>query len=104
MVSPALPDDTWDMDYVYERMLIDLPVNGQTRKPGHFRQTRHARGNRPHQRRMALAQGDGLSEPGHRGYPKTGAKTINVALIPRNGQGVTTCPTNPGARAGRHGL
>jgi alcohol dehydrogenase (cytochrome c) len=27
-----LADDTLDLDYVYERMLIDLPVNGQTRK------------------------------------------------------------------------
>ena len=27
-----LENDTWDLDYVYERMLIDLPVNGATRK------------------------------------------------------------------------
>src|SRR6266446_4208609 len=27
-----LEDDTWDLDYVYERMLVDLPVNGETRK------------------------------------------------------------------------
>ncbi len=27
-----LEDDTWDLDYVYERLLIDLPVNGETRK------------------------------------------------------------------------
>ena len=27
-----LEDDTWDLDYVYERLLVDLPVNGETRK------------------------------------------------------------------------
>ena len=27
-----LQNDTWDLDYVYERMLIDLPFNGVTRK------------------------------------------------------------------------
>ncbi len=27
-----LETDTWDLDYAYERMLIDLPVGGQTRK------------------------------------------------------------------------
>ena len=27
-----LETDTWDLDYAYERMLIDLPVNGVTRK------------------------------------------------------------------------
>jgi alcohol dehydrogenase (cytochrome c) len=27
-----LQDDTWDLDYVYERLLIDLPVNGEPRK------------------------------------------------------------------------
>ena len=27
-----LQNDTWDLDYVYERMLIDLPFNGTTRK------------------------------------------------------------------------
>ena len=27
-----LENDTWDLDYVYERLLIDLPVNGEPRK------------------------------------------------------------------------
>jgi alcohol dehydrogenase (cytochrome c) len=27
-----LEDDTWDLDYVYERILVDLPVNGEIRK------------------------------------------------------------------------
>jgi len=27
-----LENDTWDLDYVYERILIDLPFNGETRK------------------------------------------------------------------------
>src|SRR6185369_16293283 len=27
-----LENDTWDLDYVYERMLVDLPFKGATRK------------------------------------------------------------------------
>ena len=27
-----LQNDTWDLDYVYERILVDLPINGETRK------------------------------------------------------------------------
>ena len=27
-----LQDDTWDLDYAYERLLIDLPFDGQPRK------------------------------------------------------------------------
>src|SRR5919201_563260 len=29
-----LQDDTWDLDYVHERLLIDLPVNGEPPKTG----------------------------------------------------------------------
>ena len=64
-----LEDDTWDLDYVYERMLIDLPVNGETAQGGgHHRQARHHRGDRPHQRPVAVAQGDGAAE---RGRPRS---------------------------------
>ncbi len=27
-----LQDDTWDLDYAYERILVDIPIDGQTRK------------------------------------------------------------------------
>ena len=58
-----LANDTWDLDYVYERMLIDLHGQRQDAQgAGHHRQARHHRGDRPHQRRMALAQGDGAPE------------------------------------------
>src|SRR5205085_9631821 len=30
--------------------------------------------------------------------PKSGAKTINAAIVPKIGQPATTCPANPGAR------
>ena len=44
-------------------MLVDLPVNGETRKArGDHRQARHHRGARPHQRPVAVAQGDGAAE------------------------------------------
>jgi alcohol dehydrogenase (cytochrome c) len=94
-----LPDDTWDMDYVYERMLIDLPVNGQTRKAlvtsgklGMLEAIDRTNGEWLWHKEMVYQNLVTAVDP------KTGAKTINVALIPRNGQGVTTCPTNPGAR------
>ena len=52
-----LEDDTWDLDYVYERMLIDLPFNGQdTEDGGDDRQARHHRGARPDHRRMAVGE------------------------------------------------
>jgi len=94
-----LPDDTWDMDYVYERLLIDLPVNGQTRKAlvtsgklGMLEAIDRTNGEWLWHKEMVYQNLVTAVDP------KTGAKTINVALIPRNGQGVTTCPTNPGAR------
>jgi alcohol dehydrogenase (cytochrome c) len=59
-----LQNDTWDLDYVYERLLVDLPVNGETRKAVVTSGKRHRRGARPHQRPMAVAQGDGAAERG----------------------------------------
>jgi len=94
-----LPDDTWDMDYVYERLLIDLTVNGETRKAlvtsgklGILEAIDRTNGQWLWHKEMVAQNLVTAIDP------KSGAKTINTALIPRNNQGVTTCPSNPGAR------
>jgi alcohol dehydrogenase (cytochrome c) len=94
-----LQDDTWDLDYVYERMLIDLPFNGATRK-------------------MVVTTGKlGIIEALDRTNgewlwakqtvpqnvvasidPKSGDKTINPAAIPHIGQTTVNCPADPGGR------
>jgi alcohol dehydrogenase (cytochrome c) len=94
-----LENDTWDLDYVYERMLIDLPYNGTTRK-------------------MVVTTGKlGIIEALDRTNgewlwakqtvpqnvvssidPETGAKTINQAAIPHIGQTTVNCPADPGGR------
>jgi alcohol dehydrogenase (cytochrome c) len=94
-----LQNDTWDLDYVYERMLVDLPFNGTTRK-------------------MVITTGKlGIIEALDRTNgewlwakqtvpqnvvasidPKTGDKTINQAAIPHIGQATVNCPADPGGR------
>jgi alcohol dehydrogenase (cytochrome c) len=94
-----LQDDTWDLDYVYERMLIDLPVNGQMRKAlvtsgklGILEVIDRTNGEWLWHKDMVPQNLISAIDP------KTGAKTINVSLTPRIGQPATTCPANPGAR------
>jgi PQQ-dependent dehydrogenase (methanol/ethanol family) len=94
-----LENDTWDLDYVYERMLIDLPFNGATRK-------------------MVITAGKlGIIEALDRTTgewlwakqtipqnvvanidQKTGAKTINQEAIPHIGKTTVNCPADPGGR------
>ncbi len=94
-----LPNDTWDLDYIYERILVDLPVNGETRK-------------------QVVTTGKlGIIEALDRTDgswlwhvetvpqnvvasidPETGAKTINEETIPRIGQTTFNCPADPGGR------
>ena len=94
-----LLNDTWDLDYVYERQLMDLPFNGQTRK-------------------MVVTTGKlGIIEALDRTTgewlwaketvpqnvvasidPKTGAKTINQDAVPHIGKTTVNCPADPGGR------
>jgi alcohol dehydrogenase (cytochrome c) len=94
-----LQDDTWDLDYVYERMLIDLPVNGQTRKTlvtsgklGILEVIDRTNGEWLWHKEM-VAQNVVTAIDA-----KTGEKTLNPAVVPKIGQPATTCPANPGAR------
>ena len=94
-----LENDTWDLDYVYERMLVDLPFKGATRK-------------------MVVTTGKlGIIEALDRTTgewlwakqtvpqnvvasidPKTGAKTINQEAVPHIGKTTVNCPADPGGR------
>jgi alcohol dehydrogenase (cytochrome c) len=94
-----LQDDTWDLDYVYERMLIDLPVGGQTRKAvvttgklGIIEAIDRTNGewlwHKETIPQNVVASID----------PKTGEKTINQASVPHIGQTTVNCPADPGGR------
>jgi alcohol dehydrogenase (cytochrome c) len=94
-----LQDDTWDLDYVYERLLIDLPVNGEPRKAlvtagklGILEAIDRTNGQWLWHKEMVPQNVIAAIDA------KTGAKTINAAITPRIGQPATTCPANPGAR------
>jgi alcohol dehydrogenase (cytochrome c) len=94
-----LANDTLDLDYAYERILVDLPVNGQTRKAvvtagklaivealdrvsGQF-----------------LWAKDTAFQNVVKGVdPVTGAKTINDEAMPHIGNTTFNCPADPGAR------
>ena len=95
-----LKTDTLDLDHVYERILVDLPFNGQVRK-------------------QVVETGKiGITESLDRTTgqwlwaketvpqdivasidPKTGEKTINQAAMPHIGQTTFNCPEDPGAKA-----
>ncbi len=94
-----LEDDTWDLDYVYERILVDLPVNGETRKAvvttgklGIIEAIDRTNGqwlwHKETVPQNVVASID----------PKTGEKTINAQAIPHIGQTTVNCPADPGGR------
>jgi alcohol dehydrogenase (cytochrome c) len=96
-----LPTDIWDLDYGFERMLIDLPVDGTMRrqvvtsgKPGIIESLDRTNGGWLWSRDTVL-QNIVLSID-----PKTGRKTINPAMFPQpGGKTMTHCPSDPGGRA-----
>ncbi|MET3927897.1 PQQ-binding-like beta-propeller repeat protein [Devosia sp. 2618] len=95
-----LANDSLDMDYVYERLLIDLPFKGEERK-------------------MVVTSGKiGIVEALDRTTgewlwaketvpqnivlsidQETGEKTINPDVIPKIGETTFNCPADPGGRA-----
>jgi len=94
-----LEDDTWDLDYVYERQLIDLPVNGETRKAvvttgklGIIEALDRTNGQWLWHKETVPQNVVAAIDP------KTGEKTINVAAIPHIGQTTVNCPADPGGR------
>lgn len=94
-----LPMDTWDLDYAYERVLVDQPVNGRPRKQvvtvgklgiiealdrdsGKFLWSKDTV---PQNVVLSIDQ-------------KTGRKTINQDAIPQVGKTTMNCPADPGGR------
>ncbi|HTJ59484.1 MAG TPA: PQQ-binding-like beta-propeller repeat protein [Devosiaceae bacterium] len=94
-----LKTDTWDLDYIFERLLVDLPVNGKDTK------------------QVVTAGKLGIIESLDRDNgkwlwakqtvpqnvvtaidPKTGDKTINPQAIPHIGATTVNCPADPGGR------
>jgi alcohol dehydrogenase (cytochrome c) len=95
-----LPNDTLDLDYVYERILVDLPVDGQERqavvttgKLGIIEAIDRTNGE------WLWAMETVPQNVVSAIDPETGAKTINEETIPRIGQTTFNCPADPGGRA-----
>jgi alcohol dehydrogenase (cytochrome c) len=95
-----LANDSLDLDYVYERMLIDLPVNGTDRqmvvttgKIGIIEAIDRVSGEWLWAKET-VPQNVVLSID-----ETTGEKTINPDVIPRIGETTFNCPADPGGRA-----
>lgn len=96
-----LPNDQWDLDYVFERQLIDLPIGGgksrklvvTTGKPGIVEALDAATG------KFVFASDVGIQNIVARIDPKTGVKTYNPAAMPQIGKPTVVCPHPGGARS-----
>jgi len=94
-----LATDTWDLDYAYERILVDLPIHGTTRKAlvtvgklGIIEVLDRTTGEFLwHKETVYQNVVTGIN-------PKTGEKTINQDAIPHIGKTTVNCPADPGSR------
>ena len=91
--------DVWDMDWSFEQSLIDLPIDGATRKLlvtggklALFDAVDRADG------RFVFSRDAGLQNIVVAVDPKTGEKTINPALAPVLGEKKFVCPGASGHR------
>jgi alcohol dehydrogenase (cytochrome c) len=91
--------DTWDLDYAYERVLVDAPVDGKPRKQsvtvgklGIIESIDRTTGkwlwHKETVPQNVVASID----------PKTGRKAINQEVIPQIGKTTKNCPADPGGR------
>jgi len=95
-----VPNDQWDYDWVFERTLVKLPVNGQTKtlsvtagKIAIYDAIEADTG------KYVFSVDMGLQNIVTAIDPKTGAKTINPGLIPGDGEAKIVCPHAGGARS-----
>ena len=95
-----LKNDTLDLDYVYERLLVDLPFDGQER------QQVVTTGKLGIVESLDRTTGQWLwaTETVPQNVvasidPKTGEKTINQDAMPVIGQTTQNCPADPGGKA-----
>ena len=94
-----LPDDQWDLDYAFERELINLPVNGANQrlvvtsgKMALYDALDAATG------KYIFSKDLGIQNVISAIDPKTGAKTINPAVYPGDGKAHMVCPHPGGGR------
>jgi len=94
-----LKNDTWDLDYIYERILVDLPHDGTDRKQlvttgklGIIESIDRTNGDwlwaKETVPQNVVASID----------PVTGEKTINPESVPKIGETTVNCPADPGGR------
>ena len=93
-------NDQWDFDWVFERTLLKLPINGVTKtvsvtagKIALYDVVEADTG------KYAFSFDMGLQNIVTGVNPATGAKTINPALIPGDGEAKVVCPHAGGARS-----
>ena len=95
-----LPNDNWDMDYVFERELIDLPVKGQMRKLAVTSgKMAIIEGLDAKTGKFVFADDLGIQTIVKSIDPVTGRKTINPDAIPQLNQPVVFCPHPGGGRS-----
>ena len=94
-----VPNDQWDLDWVFERQLIPLPVNGATKKlavtsgkMAIYEGLDAATG------QYAFSMDLGLQNVVSAIDPKTGAKTINPKTLPGDGETKLVCPHAGGSK------
>jgi alcohol dehydrogenase (cytochrome c) len=94
-----LPNDQWDYDWVFERTLVKLPVNGQMKtlsvtagKIAIYDAVEADTG------KYVFSVDMGLQNIVTAIDPKTGAKTIDPALVPGDGEAKLVCPHTGGGR------
>lgn len=95
-----LPNDQWDLDWAFERQIINIPVKGVMRK------TVVNVGKMAIVEAVDAATGEylfsidmGLQNIVSAIDPVTGAKTINPDTVPRTPDSFSICPTSVGARS-----
>ena len=96
-----MPNDQWDLDWAFERQIVDVPVNGANRK------LVLTSGKEAFYDALDAATGQyvfsidmGLQNVIASVDPKTGAKHINPQIIPGDGETKTVCPHAGGAKTG----
>ena len=95
-----LANDSWDMDYVFERVLLDLPVGGSTRKVAVTSgKMAILEGLDAQSGKFLFAKDLGIQNIVKSIDPVTGAKTINPAVIAKPDQTITICPHPGGGRS-----
>lgn len=94
-----MANDQWDLDWAFERQLIQLPVNGSTQtvsvtagKEAIYDVVDAATG------KYVFSMDLGLQNVVAAIDPKTGAKTINPKTVPGDGETKLVCPHAGGAK------